>query len=239
LGAENAPMRQKTILLSDFDGTIANIDTALFALRKFSTGDWEILEKQFESGEITFEECLRKQFALLNASRDRIIEAVDEVASLRPHFAELLAYCQAHGIRFIIVSGGLDFCIEHLLRKDQIVVDVVAPKSNYASDRIELQFPTLYDKSSFSFKDDLVKHYHGLGFAVIFVGDGYADYYALKKADVRFAVKDSVSARMCHANGIACEEILDFKPVLRLLVEADAATGLKLKSSSEKVHPNQ
>ena len=221
-------MRQKTVLLSDFDGTIANIDTAAFALRKFSTGDWEILEKQFESGEITFEECLRKQFAMLNAPKNRIIETVDEAASLRPHFVQLVSYCEAHSIRFIIVSGGLDFCINHLLKKNHIAVEVIAPKSNHAPGGIELQFPTVHDNSSFSFKDDLVKHYRRLGFTVIFVGDGYADYYALREADVRFAIKDSVSARLCHANGIACEEISDFKPVLSLLVEDDGASGLEL-----------
>ena len=221
-------MRKKMILLSDFDGTIANIDTAAFALRKFSTGDWEILEKQFESDEITFEECLRKQFAMLNAPKNKILEAVDEVALLRPHFVQLLSYCEAHGIRFIVVSGGLDFCIRHLLNKNRIAVEVISPRSKPAPEGIGLQFPTLYDISSFSFKDDLVKHYRRLGLTVVFVGDGYVDYYALKEADVRFAVKDSLSARLCHSNKIACEEISDFEPVINLLIEDDDASSQRL-----------
>jgi 2-hydroxy-3-keto-5-methylthiopentenyl-1-phosphate phosphatase len=210
-------MLQKTILLSDFDGTVVNMDTGAFVLTKFAKGDWKLLEKQLESGEITFEECLRKQFAMLNTPRDRIIEAVDEAASLRPHFAQLVNRCEEYGIRFIIVSGGLDFCINHLLKKNNITMEVVAPKSNYAGTGIELQFPSVHDKSSFSFKDDLVKHYRRLGFAVIFVGDGYADYFALKEANLRFAVKGSLSAQMCRANGIACQEISDLTPVLSLV----------------------
>jgi 2-hydroxy-3-keto-5-methylthiopentenyl-1-phosphate phosphatase len=216
-------MHQRTILLSDFDGTISNVDTGAFALSKFSTGDWEIIEKQFESSQITFEDCLRKEYAMLKVPWNRIIEVVDEAASLRPHFVEVINYCEAHGVRFIIVSGGLDFCIDYLLKKNRIAVEVIAPKSYHSPHGIQLQFPTMHDTSSISFKDDLVKHYRRLDFKVIFVGDGYADYYALKEADVRFAVKDSVSARMCHANGITCEEMSDFKPVLDLLIREDGA----------------
>jgi hypothetical protein len=45
-----------------------------------------------------------------------------------------------------------------------------------------------------------------------------SDLYALKEASLKFAVKDSISAKLFHANNLTFTEVTDFRPVLNSLV---------------------
>ena len=210
-------MHENLVLLSDFDGTVVNIDTGVYVLSKFANGDWQELDRRLERGELSFEENIRKQYGMINHPKEEILRTVETAATIRPGFRAVLDRCKERRIEFKILSGGLDFCIEHILRKNNLEVDLVAPKSTFGSDGIKVEFPKVSDPTSFSFKDDTVRLYQRQGFNVAFVGDGYADYFALKAANLRFAIKDSVSARLCKARNVTYKEIVDFEPVLDLI----------------------
>ena len=207
------------MLLSDFDGTIVDVDTGSAALSKFADGDWETIEKQVALEQITFEESLRREFSMIAAPELTIVNEMDAVAIVRPHFAEMVNYCRQMQIPFIITSGGLDFVIRHFMSKKRVddYVRVYAPKAECRPDGIQLDFPKLHDPTSYSFKDDLVAHYQRSGHRVAYIGDGHADYYALRKADYAFAMKGSPSAQRCRKEKIKFEEIADFQAVLDVL----------------------
>ncbi|HYW00091.1 MAG TPA: HAD-IB family phosphatase [Candidatus Acidoferrum sp.] len=207
------------ILLSDFDGTIVDVDTGSAALAKFADGDWETIEKQSALEQITFEESLKRQFSMIAAPELTIVEEVDAVAVVRPHFAEMVNYCRHAQVPFIITSGGLDFIIRHFMSKKRVddYVRVYAPKAECRPEGIRLYFPKLHDPASYSFKDDLVAHYQRGGHRVAYIGDGHADYYALRKADFAFAMKGSPSAQRCRKDEVKFEEIVDFQAVLDVL----------------------
>ncbi|MGA2783939.1 MAG: HAD-IB family phosphatase [Candidatus Bathyarchaeia archaeon] len=213
----DSTIQPTSVVLSDFDGTIVDIDTGAFALQRFASGDWKALDRKMVKGELTYEECLRRQFRMINAPIDTIVKKIDEVASLRPHFIELVNYCLEKSVKFVIVSGGLDFYIRHVLHKNKLEVEVCVPKCNLDKAGLNFQFPQISDSTSFSFKDDMVRQYRRSGSTVLYVGDGYADYYALKEASVRFAVAGSSAARLCSNNGISFQEISNFLPVIQEL----------------------
>jgi HAD superfamily phosphoserine phosphatase-like hydrolase len=208
---------QSIIVLTDFDGTIVDIDTGAFALEQFASGDWQALDREMVNGRLTFEECLRRQFRMINAPIASILARIDQAISLRPHFIEFVDYCRRRHIKLIIVSGGLDFYIRHFLRKNNLNVEIRAPKCDLEKDGLNLQFPPTSDVSAFSFKDDLVRQYRRRGNTVGYVGDGLSDYYALKLADLRFAIVGSISARLCRTNHLKVTEVLDFLPVIEEL----------------------
>lgn len=210
-------MREKLVLLSDFDGTVVDIDTGAYVLDEFANRSWRDVEEQFTRGEITFEESLKREFEMINSPMDEILKSVEKAATVRDHFDDVVKCCREKDIEFKLVSGGLDFCIKHILEKNHLDVDVIAPKTTFTADGLKLEFPKLSDVTCFSFKDDTVRRYQRLGFNVAYVGDGYADYYAIKEADLRFAMNDSVSARLCQTNKISFTEIVDFEPVLKIL----------------------
>lgn len=209
-------MPERIVVLSDFDGTVVEIDTGAYVLTEFANGDWQRLEHQFMNGEISFEECLRSQFGMITHPKDEIVKKVETV-SIRPYFVDVVNYCHDNGIELKLVSGGLDFCIKHILERNKLEVDVICPRTTFTCEGLKLEFPKLSDVKSFSFKDDTVRSYRRGNYSVLYVGDGYADYYALKEANLRFVMKDSVSAELFHASKLECTEVTDFEPVLNTL----------------------
>ena len=210
-------MSKRIVLLSDFDGTVIDIDSGEYVLDRFANGDWRYVEQQFRLGEISFEESLRDEFGMITESKDEILKKVDPAVSIRPYFGDVVNYCQNKGIELKLVSGGLDFCIEHILERNRLHVDVISPKTTFAPDGLKLEFPRLSNPRSFSFKDDTVRSYQRKDYCVLYVGDGYADYFALKEANLRFVMKGSVSAELIRLNKLEAVEVADFEPVLSAL----------------------
>jgi 2-hydroxy-3-keto-5-methylthiopentenyl-1-phosphate phosphatase len=211
----------KVVLLIDFDGTIVSIDTAEFALDRFADPSWRLIDEEFERGEVTFEESLRKEFLMIKVPEKMILDELEKVTELRPNFGKLVEYCKTHNLSLIVVSGGLDFCIRHFLGRNGWLkfVEIHAPRSEFTANGYTLIFPELFDRSSTSFKDDLVKYYRRQGSKVIYIGNGLGDYPAAKEADISFAVKGSKLAELCKKGHLACREITDFQQVVDALQE--------------------
>jgi len=219
-------MSKRIILLSDFDGTVIDIDSGEYVLDRFAKGDWRYVEQQFRLGELSFEQSLRGEFGMITGSVDEILKKVDPAASIRPYFADVVKFCQYSGIELKLVSGGLDFCIKHILERDGLNVEVICPKSTFTHEGLKLEFPSLSNPTSFSFKDDMVRNYQRKNYRVLYVGDGYADYYALKEANMRFVMKGSVSAELIRLNKIEAIEVADFEPVLNALAQGGTLEGM-------------
>jgi len=207
------------VVLCDFDGTVLDIDTCVFILEKFAEEEWRIFDEQLERGEITLEECLRKQFSTVRVPEKLILEETERVLSVRPNFEKLVEYCRAHRIPLILVSAGLDFVIKHFLELKgwHGLVEVYAPKARCTVYGIRFTFPKLFDKTSVSFKDDSVRYYKKQGKRVIYIGDGLADYNAARNADFSFAIHGSKLAELLNTDGIQHKEISDFEEVVETI----------------------
>lgn len=207
---------RKAVVMSDFDETIVNIDTARFALERFADPSWRRIEQQFEGGEISFEESLRDEFAMIKAPEKVILDELDKVVVLRPNFDKLIEYCKKQRLPLIVVSGGLEFCIRHFLdRKGWLkFVEIYAPKSKYTGEGYEVNMPKLFGKASINFKDDLVRHHKEQDNRVIYIGDGLGDFPAAREADFSFAIKGSKLAEACRKGNVRHREITDFQELV-------------------------
>ena len=207
------------VALCDFDGTVTKIDTAEWVLAKFAQGDWRQFERQFEKGEIRLEECLNKQFSLVKASEEQILEELKKVVSFRPNFKKFGEFCRQNSIPLIIVSAGLDFVIKHFLQANNCLdlVEVCAAKTTFSSEGIKFTFPALFDNSSDNFKHDMVKHYKSQNKKVMYIGDGLADYAGAKDADFAFVIEGSRLAKLCKTRGIPCKSITDFQEIMEAI----------------------
>jgi len=207
------------VVLCDFDGTVLDIDTCVFILEKFAEGEWRIFDEQLEKGEITLEECLRKQFSTVRVSKKLILREVERVMSARPNFANLVEYCRANRRPLFLVSAGLDFVIKRFLELNSWrgLVDVYAPKARCTVNGIKFTFPKLFYAMSVSFKDDLVRYNKKQGKRVVYIGDGLADYHAARNADFSFAIKGSKLAELLRREGIPYKEISDFQEVVETI----------------------
>ena len=205
----------KCVVLTDFDGTMVTIDTGVFLMDRYAPKNWRIIEKQFERGELTFEESLAREFAMLKVSEREMLNALEPATHFRPNFNELMQYCSREQFQLTIVSGGLDFGIRHFLGlKGWTNLEIYAPKAKPTKNGIELKFPDRLEKNSTNMKDDFVIHHMKHGSKVVYIGNGTSDYPSARIADLVFAIRDSKLARLCRNGGVDCEEITDYQQVV-------------------------
>jgi HAD superfamily phosphoserine phosphatase-like hydrolase len=209
----------KLAVLSDFDGTVTINDTFENVLEKFGQGDWRAVDDQYVKGEITLEECIRRQGGMVRASKPQILNELDQVTKFRLGFDNLAEYCKTNHYPLVVVSAGLDFVIKHfLIREDGgDKVELFAATANCTPTGIKFDFPKLKDNRSISFKDDTVRYYKTRADAVAYIGDGRWDLQALRSADLRFAIKKSKLAELCKEQEIQATTVADFKEVVTFL----------------------
>jgi 2-hydroxy-3-keto-5-methylthiopentenyl-1-phosphate phosphatase len=210
---------QSLAVLCDFDGTITLTDTFAYILKKYAQGDWQQYDRQYERGELTLQDVVRKQGMMIRTPEMVLVAEMERVTGFRPNFDKLIAYCQTNKIPITVVSAGLDFVINHLLRMKgwNYLVKLYAAKTETTPEGIRLTFPRLRDKTSLDLKDDTVRFHKSKGRRVAYVGDGLWDLPALKLADYRFAVKGSTLANLCRQQNIPAREIADFQEVVTML----------------------
>ena len=208
-------MRMEYVVLTDFDGTMVTIDTAQFLLEKFAPENWRTIEEQFERGEMTFEESMAGELALLKVSELEMLNALEPATHFRPNFHKMVEYCTRQQFQLVVISGGIDFCIRHFLAlKGWSNLEIYAPKAKHTLDGIELSFPDRLEKMSTNMKDDFVMYQMKRGKKVVYIGNGVSDYPAARIADLPFAIKGSKLAQLCRNSGVPCGEITDFQQVV-------------------------
>lgn len=189
-------------------------------LDHFVDKSWRILDEQFNKGEISFEESLRREFRMLSTDKEKILGYLDQAAQFRPNFERLVEYCSKEFVPLTVVSGGIDFCIEHFISQKRKFgrIDVYAPKSQPTPNGIELTFPKPFSENSVNFKEDLAKHLRDQGYTVWYIGNGTGDFPAAKAANFAFAVKSSPLHNLCERENVPHKEFTDFQEVINSLV---------------------
>jgi 2-hydroxy-3-keto-5-methylthiopentenyl-1-phosphate phosphatase len=209
----------KLAVLSDFDGTVTLNDTFENVAEKFAQGDWRAVDDQYVKGEITLEECLRRQGAMVRASQSQILEELDQVTKFRPGFDNLIDYCETNCYPLVLVSAGLDFVIRHFLMRQnwRDKVELFAAAASCTPTGIKFDFLKPKDNRSINLKDDMVRFYKTKADAVAYIGDGRWDLHALRNADLRFAIRNSKLAQLCKEQEIQTTIVADFTEVVAFL----------------------
>jgi 2-hydroxy-3-keto-5-methylthiopentenyl-1-phosphate phosphatase len=211
-------MLPKIAVLCDFDGTIVDVDIGELVLKKFGEGDWQSLDLKLENKEISLEQCLIDQYAMVKVPRQEIIEMISqEKISIRPNFVRLVEYCKKSEHEFVVTTGGIDFCIEYIFKinsLDDLILKIHSGKTFSTSQGLLISFPRLSKDWSTNFKEDLVDHYHDLKYLVAYIGDGSSDYEPSRKADLVFSVEKSKLSKMCNESKIRHIDFNDFEEVI-------------------------
>lgn len=210
----------KKICLCDFDGTIALLDLAFLVVKRFANKEWEHYEQLFNANKLSLEDTVSAQYSLIQASEETILESVGDSFEIRDNFSQFIQYCQTTNVPILVVSGGIDFVIRHVLDKIGIprAIELIAMKTEYQEDgTIKVTRPKRYHENSIDFKHDLVQYYKQQGYYVYYIGDGSSDYGAVKEADLTFTVSDSKLAEFCKDNNLQHVEFSDFKEIIDYL----------------------
>ena len=179
----------KIVVLSDFDGTITTKNVLNSLYGEFAAPSYKETLERWNRGEISTMEEIETVFSTISASRAEMESFIDTF-ELDPGFPSLLKYCLETGIEFVIVSDGLIWYIEYILRQYDIEeVDVYACEIQFEEGGYRFSYPW-FDPStplrSVS-KSTIVRDYQSWGYKVIFIGDGVSDFEAVQVANIVYA----------------------------------------------------
>lgn len=204
------------LVLTDFDGTVTQVDVGHLIFQRFSDPGWERAAAAWKRGEISSKARLEAQCRRTAVEPERL-EAFALAQPLDPHFPEFAEWCESRGIELAIVSDGLDFYIERILRAhglDHIQVLANHLEFEEGTGQFIPRFP-YFDLGCGQCANCKAYHLQHLadGDEAVFIGNGLSDRCPAAVADHLFA-KDDL-ARYCEQAGIPFEPFRDFGDIQR------------------------
>ncbi len=211
----------KTAIFCDFDGTISRRDIGYNLFHHFSQGRNDELVPLWKNGELTTRECLLQEAAMVHASPEEIYRYLDQF-ELNQGFESFTRLCRSSSVDLTILSDGLDFYIEYVLRRNQLNdLPLIANAGRLENHSLIVTFP--HENQSCdrcgSCKGERIREFrrkHG-EITAVFVGDGYSDVCGASEADLILAKKDL--EQYCVMHNIDHVRYDTFHDVSRLLTE--------------------
>ena len=186
------------LIVSDMDSTLITIECVDEIAGGVGLKDRvaEITERSMR-GELDFEQSLRSRVALLAGLDERVLaEVYENVLRLSPSAEFLLDECKAHGVKFMLVSGGFTFFTERLQQRlgfEYQHANVLEIENGKLTGRLKGR---IIDAQA---KADLLREYRSrLGLQphqVLAMGDGANDIPMLKEAGIGVAYRAKPKAQ--------------------------------------------
>ena len=130
---------------------------------------------------MTIEECLKIQFEMIEArNEEKLLQFIRGESKFRSGFKELLVTCKDKGVPLIVVTAGIDFCINYVFELNGVKSPpkIVCANSKFTSNGIRVSFPRYFEtlRGCTNFKEAFVARHKKIGANVVYVGDGQSDY---------------------------------------------------------------
>ena len=211
-------MKTDLAVLTDFDGTVATINVLDSLYEVFGGPSYRQVMGRWVRGEISTMEEIEQIFGTFQASRQEM-EAFLSTVEFDPGFKPLLNLCRERDIPFAIVSDGLRWYIDYILRDHGIEnVKVFAGEIVFEEAGFRFEFPwfdpTVPMRSTA--KPLIVKEYQSRGYRVHFIGDGLSDIEAASAADIVYA-KD-ILLQEAEERGIVVREFGNLRDIYKDLL---------------------
>jgi 2-hydroxy-3-keto-5-methylthiopentenyl-1-phosphate phosphatase len=203
------------LIQCDFDGTITEEDVSFALLDTFAQGDWRELFEYYRQNKIPVGEFNTKAFAMVKASRGELLKVAREKVRLRAGLHELVDHCHRRGVRFVIVSNGLDFYITTILKDAGLGdIEVHAAKTSFHRRGLKVQYIGPDNTSLLSgFKDAYTRVFLGQGYQIVYVGNGPSDVAPAVLARHVFARDGMLDG--CRERGLECTPFNDLNDIVR------------------------
>ncbi|MFC1925246.1 MtnX-like HAD-IB family phosphatase [Chloroflexota bacterium] len=206
---------RKILVQCDFDGTITEEDVSFVLLDTFAGREWRRLLQDYKEGRISVGHLNREAFAMVKADRHNLEEAMDGRFKIRPGFQELVEYCRREGFRFVIVSNGLDFYIDKILKGLGLQdIEVFAAQTRFHSEGLRVQYVgpegNVLDEG---FKEAHVDSFLKKGYRIVYAGNGTSDFPPAKKCHHIFATADLLA--VCKKEKVECTAFDDLTEITR------------------------
>jgi 2-hydroxy-3-keto-5-methylthiopentenyl-1-phosphate phosphatase len=207
----------KTLIQCDFDNTVTYKDISFLLLDAFAGAAWREHLEKYQEGKISVGEFNRLSFSMVKAGHQEMLDYIKDRVRLRPGFQEFAQFCREKGFRLVIVSNGLDFYIEEILKglglKD---IEHHAAETRFNQEGLKVRYVgadgTVLDRD---FKLSWVKKFLNEGYRVVYIGDGNSDFVPAQQCHHIFATASLLIH--CQQNDVACTPFADFNDVIKAM----------------------
>jgi 2,3-diketo-5-methylthio-1-phosphopentane phosphatase len=195
-----------TEVFCDFDGTITSVDATDAVLEAFALPAWREWERRWVKGEITSQECLSQQVALIQADRETLVRFAADLP-IDEGIIALDRECIKYGVPLTIVSDGIDLLVEAVLRRHGLLhLQVFSNHLRWDDNRRPtLSFP-FSEKACASgagtCKCSLTLPADPRSSRPVYIGDGRSDQCVSEKMQTVFA--KGMLRDWCERTGIPC-----------------------------------
>jgi 2-hydroxy-3-keto-5-methylthiopentenyl-1-phosphate phosphatase len=203
------------IIQCDFDGTITEEDVSFALLDAFAQGNWREWFEKYREHKITVGEFNTRAFAMVRATRAELLKAAREMVRLRPGLHELINYCRRRGVRFVIVSNGLDFYIMTILKDAGLGdIEVHAARTRFYQSGLKVQYIGPDNTPMLSgFKEAYTRVFLKEDHQLVYVGNGPSDVPPALHARRVFARDGMLDG--CKEIGLECTPFNDLNDIVR------------------------
>lgn len=194
----------------DFDGTITTRDVGNRLFRELGGAVCEGFIAEYHDGKISAQELFRREAAAAGSFDPADLHALLDRQTIDPGFTDFVTFCTSRNIEFHIVSDGLDYYIDRILRAHGIhgasyVANAAAlvPAGSNGKRSLSLNFPhsdSVCDRCACC-KRNFMLTLAGDEDIIVFVGEGYSDRCPAQYADIVFAKEDLQS--FCQRENIS------------------------------------
>jgi 2-hydroxy-3-keto-5-methylthiopentenyl-1-phosphate phosphatase len=200
----------------DFDGTLVDPNVAIVLVEEFAPNGHKVaheIDLLLHEGKIGLREAWQRQAAILPGERlDEMARFVRNRVPLRKGAREFLELTHRHRIPVTVVSGGLEFYIREVLRREDLDLPIRSDRLEVGpGSRVRVVHPYGHPTCRLCgiCKAAIVEN-HSPG-RTAFIADGSTDRYGAEVADIVFARRRLLD--YCRKAGIPCFPFEDFEPV--------------------------
>ncbi|KAL6938155.1 hypothetical protein ACO0RG_004695 [Hanseniaspora osmophila] len=223
----------KSVVFSDFDGTITCEDSNDYIADRYGMGKEKRLEifKSIIAGTGSFAVGFREMLESIDKPFDECVQILHDNITLDPGFTKTFQYCEKNDIPLIIISSGMKPIIRSLLGKligeekaNKIPImsnDVkIDPKDNSKWEIVYKDTtPHGHDKSISinECKSEFDKKYPNEKITYFYCGDGVSDLSAAKECDLLFAKKGKDLVTFCERDHVPYHEFETWEDILKAM----------------------
>jgi 2-hydroxy-3-keto-5-methylthiopentenyl-1-phosphate phosphatase len=206
-------------VFSDFDGTIAVHDIGNQLFRKYAGAQALEIVKHYLDGTMTARECLTQECAAVPSVTEKELDLFVQQFSLDPSFGAFVEFCRHRNIPLVVLSDGLDFYVERLLKKHGH--EALPFYSNHLDfvqhGGVTKMVPSFPHTDAECLLCGNCKRNHLLTLSgdddvIVYIGDGISDRCPVRYADVVFAKGSLI--RYCQEQNVTYHEFRDFTDII-------------------------
>ncbi|WP_227935104.1 2-hydroxy-3-keto-5-methylthiopentenyl-1-phosphate phosphatase [Alkalihalobacillus deserti] len=213
--------KKRPMIFCDFDGTITVNDNIVAIMKRFAPPEWEAIKDDVLAQRLSIQKGVGQFFRLLPSSlKEEMTEFILDDAKIRDGFGTFVEYTKKHDIDLIVVSGGMDFFVNPLLKSYQL--PIYCNQAKFNEEKIRVEWPHACDchctNECGCCKPSILRKI-GEGRFTIVIGDSITDLQAAKQAD--FVIARDFLLEKCQDLELPHASFQTFHEVIQILKDKE------------------